>query len=85
MLLFQLILKSKTMYFARGSIIADSHESAKGLMVITSGYVNVELPMDSEEADEENKRENGLTHLYVFSRGYVKPEHFGLPRKENCD
>ncbi len=67
---FQLILKSKTKYFAQGSIIADRHDSAKGLMVITSGFVNVELPMDSEEADEEN-RSYGLTHLYVFGRGCV--------------
>ncbi len=72
-IILQLILKSKTMYFAEGSIIADSHEAAKGLMVITSGFVNVELPMDSEEADEENRAENGKTQLFVFGRGYVDP------------
>ena len=71
MFFFQLILKSKIMYFAQGSIIADRHEAAKGLMVITSGYVNVELPLDSDEADEEHRREDGLTHLYVFGRGFV--------------
>ena len=65
------------MYFAEGSIIADSHEEAKGLMVITSGYVNVELPMDSEEADEENRTENGKTLLFVFSRGCVNMANFG--------
>jgi hypothetical protein len=59
------------MYFAEGSIIADRHESARGLMVITSGFVNVELPMDSEEADEENRDENGATHLFVLGRGCV--------------
>ncbi len=64
------------MYFAEGSIIADSHEAAKGLMVITSGYVNVELPMDSEEADEENREEHGKTLLFVFGRGCVKPAMF---------
>ena len=69
MFLLQLILKSKTLYFAQGSIIADRREAAKGLMVITSGYVNVELPMDSDEADEENRRADGITHLYVFGRG----------------
>ena len=74
MLLFQLILKSKKVYFAKGSIIADRHEAAKGLMVITSGYVNVELPMDSEEADDENRNGDGLTHLYVFGRGCVELE-----------
>ncbi len=73
MVFFQLILNSKTLYFAEGSIIADSREAAKGLMVITSGYADVELPMDSEEADEENRRENGVTHLYVFGRGCVPP------------
>ncbi len=65
----QLILKSKTMHFAQGSMIADGKEAAQGLMVITSGFVNVELALDSEEADEENRTENGTTHLCVFSRG----------------
>jgi hypothetical protein len=32
--------------------------------------VGAELPMDSDEADEENKAENGgKTLLYVFERG----------------
>lgn len=35
----QLILKSETRYFAKGTIIADSRERARGLMVITSGQV----------------------------------------------
>jgi hypothetical protein len=35
----QLLLKSKTRYFSRGSIIADSREDAKGLVVITAGQV----------------------------------------------
>jgi hypothetical protein len=35
----QLILRSQTRYFAKGSIIADSREEAKGLIVITSGQV----------------------------------------------
>ncbi len=74
-LIHQLLLKSKTIHFSQGSIIADSHESAKGLMVITSGFVNVELPMDSEEADEENKAEDGRTVLYVFGRGYAYKTH----------
>ena len=38
-------------------------------MVITSGYVGVELPMDSEEADIKNKKPDGKTLLYVFGRG----------------
>jgi hypothetical protein len=38
-------------------------------MVITSGFVSVELPMDSEEADKENNRPGGKTLLYVFGRG----------------
>lgn len=35
----QLTLKSVTKCFAKGSIIADSSEVAKGLMVITAGQV----------------------------------------------
>ncbi len=35
----QLLLRSKTRYYSRGSIIADSREIAKGLIVITSGQV----------------------------------------------
>jgi len=65
----ELLLRSKTLHFSQGSIIADSHESAQGLMVITSGFVNVELPIESDEADEENKSDTGRTVLYVFGRG----------------
>ena len=68
----QLILRSKILHFSEGSIIADSHEEASGLLVITSGFVNVELPLDSEEADEENRTENGKTLLFVFGRGCVE-------------
>ena len=35
----QLILRSEMHYFSKGSIIADSREEAKVLMVITSGQV----------------------------------------------
>jgi hypothetical protein len=35
----QLLLKSKTRYFSRGTIIADSREEATGLVVITAGQV----------------------------------------------
>jgi hypothetical protein len=65
---WQLKIKSQNLYFCEGSIIADSHQKATGLMVITSGIVNVELPMDSRDADEENQN-NGRTLLYVFGRG----------------
>ena len=64
-------MKSETRYFSEGTIIADSHEPAKGLMVITSGYVNVELPMDPAEAILENGKPDGRTLLYVFGRGCV--------------
>ena len=57
------------MYYSAGSLIADSREPATGLFVITSGLVGVELPMESHEADEENKRPGGKTLLYVFQRG----------------
>ena len=33
----QLMIKSETRYFAKGTIVADSKEKATGLMVITSG------------------------------------------------
>jgi hypothetical protein len=33
--------------------------------------VGVEIPMDSDEADEENKAEGGKTLLYVFERGWT--------------
>ena len=62
-------MKSSIKYFSKGSIIADSHELSTGLMVITSGKVGIELPMDSEEADEENKKADGKTLLYVLERG----------------
>ena len=65
----QLILKCKTRYFSKGSIIADSRENAGGLMVVTAGQVGVELPMDSPEADEEHRRDGGSTLLYVLTRG----------------
>jgi hypothetical protein len=68
-LLAQLILLSTTKYYSEGSLIADSRELADGLMVIISGQVGVELPMDSAEADEENNKPGGKTLLYVFGRG----------------
>jgi hypothetical protein len=64
-------MKSKTEHFSQGSIIADSHKPAQGLMVITSGLVHVELPIDSEDADEESKTDSEKTVLYVFERGYA--------------
>ncbi len=62
---------SKTKYYSAGSLIADSRELATGLMVITSGSVGIELPMDSIEADEENSKPNGTTLLYILGRGWV--------------
>jgi len=65
----ELLLRSKTRYYSRGSIIADSRENAKGLIVITAGQVGAEIPMDSEDADNANKNDDGRTLLYVFERG----------------
>ncbi len=67
--LLQLILKSQTQYYAKGSFIADSRERANSLVVVTSGKVGVELPLDSSEADEENKKQYGSNQLFVFERG----------------
>ena len=72
----QLRIKCETKYFSEGSIIADSRELATGLMVITSGFANVELPMDSEEADEEHSKPDGKTLPFVFGRGYVYCDFF---------
>ncbi len=36
----QLLLRSKTRYYSRGSIIADSRENASALIVITAGQVS---------------------------------------------
>jgi hypothetical protein len=35
----QLLMRSSTKYYSKGTIIADSREDAKGLIVITSGQV----------------------------------------------
>jgi hypothetical protein len=37
----QLLLRSDTLYYSKGSIVADSHENARHLMVILSGEVCV--------------------------------------------
>ena len=37
------MLRSETRYFAKGTIIADSREKASGLMVITSGQVQLSI------------------------------------------
>jgi hypothetical protein len=37
---WQLLLRSKTRYYSRGSIIADSRENANALIVISAGQVN---------------------------------------------
>jgi hypothetical protein len=65
----QLILKSQTKYYASGSLVADSHEQAQGVMVITSGQIGMELPMASGEAVEETNKENGTTLLHVLKHG----------------
>ena len=45
---WQLMLRSETKYFAKGSIIADSHDKAKALMVINSGLVCLPRTMNCE-------------------------------------
>ena len=49
-----MLIKSEMLYFAAGSIVADSRDRASGLMVIASGRIGIQLPMDSKEADEEH-------------------------------
>ena len=36
--------------------------------------VGAEIPIDSEDADDANRNDNGRTLLYVFERGYVFPK-----------
>jgi hypothetical protein len=40
------------------------------LLTVLRCQVGAELPIDSDEADEENKKAHGKTCLYVFGRGY---------------
>ena len=63
----QLLLRSETLYFAEGCIIADSCTDSSGLMVITSGKVKVDLPMDPEAGSTV-----APTSLYVLERGCVE-------------
>ena len=40
--------------------------------VQSSPQVGVEIPIDSEDADDENKVEGGRTLLNILSRGYAE-------------
>ncbi len=55
----QLLLRSKTHYYCRGSIIADSKEDAGALMVISAGQVHVKVFLN-----------NGCIHLLNFKICY---------------
>jgi hypothetical protein len=67
-------MKSTTKYFSAGSIVAESHEKATGLMVITSGVVGVELPHDQADNNEKELIGSGptgsTTLMCAFKRGY---------------
>jgi hypothetical protein len=43
----QLLLRSETRHYAQGSIIADSRDDSRGLLVITSGQVKLHMIDDS--------------------------------------
>ncbi len=64
----QMMMRSKSYYFPKGTIIADSRDEATGMMVITQGSVTVELPVDSEDADAAAHGANSLV-LYTIGRG----------------
>ena len=68
-LIAQMFKRSKTLYYPKGKIIADGRDSASGMMVITQGSVSVELPLDSDEADEQMGQDNSVA-LYTLGRGY---------------
>ena len=64
--------------FVSGRISFDFDGQARGLSpaslgrrpsLTAPGQVGVELPMDSEEAAEENSKSGGKTLLYVLGRG----------------
>ena len=61
---------STTKYFSEGSLIADSRDLADGLMVIISGKVGVELPMDSTDADGDHHNAASGSLLGVFRHGF---------------
>ena len=65
----QMMIKSKTFYFPKGTIIADGRDPATGMMVITQGSVSVELPMDSDKAGAQGN-DGSSTLLYTLGRGY---------------
>jgi hypothetical protein len=47
--------------------------------------IGAEVPIDSEEADEENRSEKGKTLLYVFERGFAGIIcTFGMQHKGRC-
>ena len=73
-------MKATTKYFSAGSIIAESQETATGLMVITSGSVAVEMPMGQSEpsdAGPSDKADGGKALMYVFKRGCVLSTRMG--------
>ena len=67
----KLLIVSKTLHFATGTIVADSQEPATGLMVITSGSIAAEIPTSSSAKSENTSPvdEKSQTLLYIFTRG----------------
>lgn len=59
-----MMMRSKSYYFPKGTIIADSRDDATGMMVITQGSVSVELPVDSDDAFDSSS-----LVLYTIGRG----------------
>ena len=51
------------------SFIIFVYQGCSPALTALKQQVGVEIPMDSDEADEENKSEGGKTLLYVFERG----------------
>ncbi len=55
-----------------------------GNCVVDYGWqIGAELPMDSDDADEENKLSDGRTLLYVFERGSAnyRPDIYFLKKQ----
>ena len=50
-------------------MFANQRFLVKHNILIYFQQVGAELPVDSDDADSENKQENGSTLLFVFERG----------------
>jgi hypothetical protein len=60
---------SKSIAYCNANLLIDSVNSAIMMILRWDSQVGVELPIDSDDADEENKTEDGRTLLNILARG----------------